>query len=131
VLARTDLLSLNERELGILTGLSDVTNVREAARSLIGRLASGGYVVARVGAQGCWLVSETLAPSHFPGRPVQAVDTTGAGDTHVAALLARLAAGDEIQTAAMFANVAAALSVERVGPATCPTIKEVFLAMQS
>ncbi|HEX7736836.1 MAG TPA: PfkB family carbohydrate kinase [Ktedonobacteraceae bacterium] len=128
VLARTNILSLNARELGLLTGLADLAT---ATRSLAAYLAPGGFVVARMGEQGCWLASTTLEPLHLPTRPAHVVDTTGAGDAHVAALLARLAMGDEIQTATYVANIAASLAIEHLGPATCPTAQELQAALQS
>ena len=48
---------------------------------------------------------------------------------HVAALLARLAAGDDFSTAARIANVAASLAIERPGPATSPTAQELQAAL--
>ena len=121
VLGRTDIVSLSARELSFLT---DTTNLPDAARSLVPRLAPGGWVVARAGALGCWVASDTQPPQYLPARPARAVDTTGAGDTHVATLLTRLAAGDDMPTAARVANVAASISVERSGPATGPTARE-------
>lgn len=129
VLARTDLLSLNAREAAHLTGADALL---EAAAGLAERIAPGGWVVARAGADGCWLAARDHAPAHFPARPVQAVvDTTGAGDAHMAALLARLAAGDDMPSAARAANVAASLSIERAGPATGPTAAELMSALES
>jgi sugar/nucleoside kinase (ribokinase family) len=121
VLARTDILSLNAREIHLLTGKETIS---EAAHSLVPRLADGGYVVARVGEEGCWLASASQVPLHISARPTQVLDTTGAGDAHVAALLARLAVGDDIRTATSAANVAASLAIERRGPATGPTAQE-------
>lgn len=126
VLAHTDIVSLSAREIRILT---DLTDLPEAAKHLVPRLAPGGWVVTRAGAQGCWVASDTHAPSHLPARPTRAVDTTGAGDAHIAALLARLAAGDDMLTAAHAANVAASIAVEKIGPATGPTSQELAYAM--
>jgi sugar/nucleoside kinase (ribokinase family) len=128
ILARTNILSLNTREIHLLTGASTIP---EATKLLARRLAPGGFVVARVGEQGCWIASEAQAPLHIPGRPAQVADTTGAGDAHVAALLARLAAGDDLRTAAYAANVAASLASERLGPATGPTVEELQAALMS
>ncbi|HKF36594.1 MAG TPA: PfkB family carbohydrate kinase, partial [Ktedonobacteraceae bacterium] len=63
VLGRTDLVSLSARELRLLTGATDLL---DAASSLVPRLAPGGWVVARVGAQGCWVASESQPPWHVP-----------------------------------------------------------------
>ncbi len=126
VLSRTDLVSLNAREVGLLTG---ATNLPGAASRLVPRLASGGWVVARAGAQGCWIASESQPPWHVPARPARALDTTGAGDAHVATLLARLATGDDMRAAARVANIAASIAVERNGPATGPTTRELEEAL--
>jgi sugar/nucleoside kinase (ribokinase family) len=127
VLARTDLLSLNARELQLLTGLSDV---KTAACRAAEEMAPGALVVARVGAAGCWLARAGEVARQIVGRPARAVvDTTGAGDAHVAALLACLAAGDPVALAAYKANVAASLSVERRGPASGPTRSELEEAL--
>jgi len=126
VLSRTDLVSLNAREVGLLTG---ATNLPGAASRLVPRLAPGGWVVARAGAQGCWVASESQPPWHVPARPARALDTTGAGDAHVATLLARLATGDDMRAAARVANIAASIAVERNGPATGPTARELEEAL--
>lgn len=126
VLGRTNLVSMNARELRLLTGS---TNLPGAASHLVSRLAPGGWVVARAGAQGCWIASESQPPRHVPARPARALDTTGAGDAHVATLLARLAAGDDMRTAARVANIAASIAVERSGPATSPTARELQEAL--
>ena len=118
VLARTNIVSVNERELFLLT---NATTIPEATKQLLKRLPPFSYVVVRVGVQGCWLAGENLEPCLLPGRATQAIDTTGAGDAHVAALLARLAAGDDIRRAVYVANVAASLATEYPGPATGPT----------
>ncbi len=119
VLSRTDLVSLNAREVGLLTG---ATNLPGAASRLV-------RVVARAGAQGCWVASESQPPWHVPARPARALDTTGAGDAHVATLLARLATGDDMRAAARVANIAASIAVERNGPATGPTARELEEAL--
>jgi 2-dehydro-3-deoxygluconokinase len=46
---------------------------------------------------------------------VKAIDATGAGDCFAGNLLARLALGDDLTTAARYANAAAALSVQGFG----------------
>ena len=120
-LARCDILSLNAREIELLTQCTDVP---EAASLLVPRIAPDGFVIARDGANGCWLASTHLTPTHIPSRITQAIDTTGAGDAHVAALLAYLAQGNDIHTATRIANVAASLSVEKMGSATGPTSEE-------
>jgi sugar/nucleoside kinase (ribokinase family) len=59
-----------------------------------------------------------------PGVPVTVVDTTGAGDAHLGAFIAALAAGRDAEAAARRANVVAALTIARRGPASSPTAEE-------
>jgi sugar/nucleoside kinase (ribokinase family) len=69
-------------------------------------------VVLTRGALGCYLRQageEVLW--HLPPHPVQAVDTTGAGDCFHGAYAAALAEGNTALESAVFANAAAALSV--------------------
>jgi sugar/nucleoside kinase (ribokinase family) len=128
VLGRTDLLSLSAGEAAILSGIQDPPG---AAARLVGRLAAGALVVVRTGAGGCWLAAAAAAPLHLRGRPAQVIDTTGAGDTHTAAFLARLSFGDDPPRAAILANVAASITVERAGPGTGPTAAELQAALEA
>ncbi|KAB7707547.1 ribokinase [Bacillus aerolatus] len=66
--------------------------------------------------------NEVLVPSY----PVEAVDTTGAGDTFNAALAVALAEGKTIEESLRFANRAASLSVTKFGAqGGMPSRKEV------
>jgi sugar/nucleoside kinase (ribokinase family) len=56
-------------------------------------------------------------PLRIPLFPAQPLDTTGAGDAFNGALAARLASGDELSQAALFASAYASLCVERSGAA--------------
>jgi len=81
--------------------------------------------VVKRGAQGL-LVSDGTARLELAGHRVDAVDATGAGDALCGALLARLAAGDDLPTAATYANAAAALSTTGYGAvAPLPTPAQV------
>lgn len=126
ILARTDILSLNAREARLLAGEQSLERL---VLEIAPRLASEGRVVAREGSAGCWIGGVDHAVQHIAPRPTRPVDTTGAGDAHIAALLARLAAGDDFSTAARIANVAASLAIERPGPATSPTAQELQAAL--
>jgi ribokinase len=73
-----------------------------------------------MGDQGCVVVTDG-ATEHVPAVPVDAVDSTGAGDAFVGALAYLLAAGKPLATSAMLANDVAALSVLGKGPqSSCP-----------
>jgi sugar/nucleoside kinase (ribokinase family) len=125
VLGRTNLLSVSAGEAAAMTGLRDPA---AAAARLVSRVAAGALVVVRAGSRGCWLAAGA-EPLHVPGRPARVVDTTGAGDAHVAAFLVRLSLGDDPAAAAWAANVAASLAVERAGAAAGPTAEELQAAL--
>lgn len=123
-LAATTVLSLNERELGLLGEEPGGT-----LTTLWPRLADGAVVVARVGADGAWLHRRDADPELIGSIPVDVVDTTGAGDAHAGALLAGLAEGLTLPAAIRRANAAAALAVTRLGSATGPTREELAAAL--
>jgi Sugar kinases, ribokinase family len=63
---------------------------------------------------------------HSPAFPVQAVDTTAAGDVFNAALAVALNEAMPLEQALRFANAAGALSVTRLGAqASVPSRKDV------
>lgn len=136
VLRRADICTVNEREATLLWGLArDCTDplreVNAASMDIRRGLGPDAIVLIRVGAQGC-VVVDPSAPSAIlvPSSPVQAVDSTGAGDAHAGVLMARLVSGWTMLDAVRAANVAAAITVTRPGPATSPTAVELegFLA---
>lgn len=57
-------------------------------------------------------------PKDIPARARQVYDVTGAGDTFAATFAAFLLSGEEAETAARLANVAAGIKVRKVGTAT-------------
>jgi ribokinase len=100
------LLTPNEAEARALAGSDD-------ARALAER--TGAPVVVTLGARGAVIVAPGEEPEPVAPLRVDAVDTTGAGDTFSGALTAELAAGAELASAARFASAAAALSTRRAG----------------
>lgn len=73
-----------------------------------------GIVVATAGGEGAWILSAGRMV-HVPGHAVDAVDTTGAGDTFDGAFLhAYGRSGDELWSA-RYANAAAAISTTGTG----------------
>jgi sugar/nucleoside kinase (ribokinase family) len=117
---RVDWWSCNEREAELITARTDPA---EAARELLAGLRRGSVVI-RTGMSGCLVARPGAEVLKLPGVPVTVVDTTGAGDAYFGAFIAGLAAGLDVQTAARRANVVAALTVTRRGPATSPTAEE-------
>ncbi|MFH5822529.1 PfkB family carbohydrate kinase [Georgenia sp. AZ-5] len=131
VLARCDVLTINAHEAATLAANGDAgarpdTEAGPAdLTALRARVPPGCAVLVRVGAAGCW-VSEAAGAAAVlvPSTPVRPVDSTGAGDTHTGVLAAGLLAGRPLVETVRRANVAAALSVLRPGPATAPTAAE-------
>lgn len=117
-------ISANRVEAAFLTG-SDDPAIAAAALSL-GR--AGGAVV-RDGANGCFVATPGSPARWVPGHPVTAIDTNGAGDTHVGAFIAAIARGEAPDHAARLANVAAALSTTKEGPSTAPMLNDVLSAL--
>ena len=62
---------------------------------------------------------------HYPTRPAQQVDPTGAGDVFATAFLIRLAETGDAGQAARFANIVASFSVEGWGMTAIPTRQQV------
>ncbi|MFK4791131.1 PfkB family carbohydrate kinase [Microbacterium sp. ZW T5_56] len=123
VLARTDVLTANAAEARELTEAGDDVPLAEVATRLRKLLRPDAVVLVRDGGSGCWIADSTGTRA-VAGFPQHAVDTTGAGDTHLGVLCAALLRGDSIDASARRANAAAAISVTRRGPATSPDAQE-------
>jgi ribokinase len=91
----------------------DVLVVNETEWSALGR-PSTGRVVVTLGAAGCRVLEDGRS-REVPAVPVDAVDTTGAGDCFAAALCFGIASGWPLEEAAAFAVRAAGLSVTSHG----------------
>jgi ribokinase len=113
-LARLAYLAVNETEAEFLTGLpveseKDVEKVADALRAKGPRT-----IVLTLGTRGAYVAGEGVR-ALVPGFPVEAVDTTAAGDVHCGALAVALVEGRSLLDAVRFANAAAALSVTKLG----------------
>ncbi len=119
------ILVLNQGEVEQLGGARDVEG---SAMALAGR--SRGPVVVTLGPEGALLVDGGRAEM-VPGHHVDAVDSTGAGDTVCGVLAADLAGGGTLEEALRTAMAAAACSVlvagAREGMPTRPVVRA-FLA---
>lgn len=124
-LSSVDLVVANRLEAAELTGETDPVRSAE-------ELSAGGtWAIVTLGEEGSVVAHDGSALGIAPARPVQAVDTTAAGDTFVGALVARLAAGEqrgeaEMVEAVRWATVAASVAVTRHGAtSSMPTFAEV------
>ncbi|MFF6995163.1 ribokinase [Streptomyces sp. NPDC008313] len=123
VLAACDPLIVNEHEARVVTGGALGESPGEWAAAL---LALGPRsVVITLGAEGA-LVADGSGTARVPSVPVDAVDTTGAGDAFTAALAWRLGRGESLPAAAGYAaRVGAAAVTGQGAQGSFPTAAEV------
>jgi len=124
LLGAVDVLVVNDGELAAITGIA---NDRDAAL----RALAVPVVVVTLGGDGCLARERGGAALRLPGFAVDAVDTTGAGDTFCGALVAALGRATPLRRALVEAGAAAALACTRPGAqASIPQRAEVlaFLA---
>lgn len=114
LLPLVDLLVVNALEAqALVTTLGGGVAAPEALAQAL-RAQGPSAVLVSLGADGlCWVDGD--GTRRVPARPVKAVDTVGAGDTLVGALVTALAEGQPIDQALAFAQAAAALAVSRAG----------------
>jgi sugar/nucleoside kinase (ribokinase family) len=110
-----DILKADADEAAIITGQRDP---EMAARILCGRGAD--HVLVTLGEQGsvlCHRGALVRQPAYRPaGGDFTIMDTTGCGDTFLAAYLSRIILGEAMPAAGRFAAVAAALKQTHFGP---------------
>lgn len=123
VLGRTTWLSCNTTEAAEITGPGDVEAL--AARLLADHCPQAAGVVIRSAAKGCHVRLADGTAQTIAGFKVDAIDTNGAGDTHIGAFVSALARGVPPFEAAGYANAAAAISVTRHGGSSAPTDAEI------
>ncbi|WP_219952198.1 ribokinase [Dickeya zeae] len=114
LLSLVDMITPNETEAQILTGVSVETegDAQRAAQVLHDKGIS--TVLITLGSRGVWL-SEQGQGQRIPGFRVKAVDTIAAGDTFNGALVTALLESRPMEAAVKFAHAAAAIAVTRHG----------------
>jgi len=125
LLGMVDIIKPNEIEAEAITGIK-VVDPESAAQAADALLAKGvKAVIITLGEKGLMLATKDLKET-IPSHTVNAVDSTAAGDAFTGALAHRLAQGDSLRDAAIYANVVAAISVTRLGAQpSMPTNEEV------
>ena len=119
-------LVLNESEAEYLSGrpVESKEDAVQAARDFI----DGGVreVIVTLGSQGSLYMDNAGSRIFTPAFPVQAVDTTSAGDTFIGCYVACICSGKPVETALRYASAAAAIAVTRHGAqASIPSLEEV------
>lgn len=116
----------NETELALLTGMQ--ANTREQAVLAAHTLLQKGVenVILTLGSKGSLLVN-AAGETFFEALPVNAVDTTAAGDCFLAAFAVALSAGNDVSHAIRYAGKASAIAVTRKGAqASIPSPEELL-----
>lgn len=114
ILSNTEILVPNRDEAEKLTGakITSLQKAKEAGALLLGKGVKA--VVSTLGEEGAILATREKI-RHFYGIPVKPLDTTGAGDSFIAALVTALIQGKDREEAVRYANYAASLSVTKLG----------------
>lgn len=121
----------NRTELSSFSGVevSDVESAVRAAGVLFGK--GVGKMIVTMGSRGS-LIVEKDGHEFIPALKVDAVDTTGAGDTYCGALCVALAEGKPLPEAARFATASSAISVTKMGAQTAiPSRAEIDAFLKS
>ncbi|MGA2111629.1 MAG: ribokinase [Anaerolineales bacterium] len=125
ILRKVHLLTPNQNEAKVLTGIR--ADTLEGAKSAGEALLSKGVqtVIITLSAQGALIVQPGGA-QHMEGVPIEALDTTGAGDAFMAGLGVALGEGKPLEEATRYGNLIGALSTKKPGAmASLPTRAEV------
>ena len=127
LLSHVKILTPNESEALALLGRPAQRVSLDQAQSLAEALLALGpkAVILKLGDRGCFYWDGTTA-IHQPAFPVEANDSTAAGDTFNGALAVALARDLNIKEALRFASAAAAIAVTKLGAqASIPSLTEI------
>jgi ribokinase len=114
-LDKVEIVIVNEPEASALTGL-EVTDIESAGAAAVKLQELGaGTAIVTLGETGSVIATREDGVTHVPAFPVEAVDTTAAGDTYCGCLVVALAEGKNLAQAVRFAGAAAALCVQKLG----------------
>jgi ribokinase len=125
LLQSVSILTPNETEAELLTGIAVTDSASAAAAAAKLRARGVQTVIITLGARGAYVATES-DERLVPGFNVKAMDTTAAGDVFNGALAVAIAEGKPLELAVRFANAAAAISVTRLGAQpSAPTRREI------
>ncbi len=131
LLAKISILTPNEIEAGMLTGIPVTDEFSAKAAAQVLRSRGVAAVIITLGDRGA-LFSSRDHTAMVPAFKVKAVDATAAGDVFNGALAVRLSEDQSIEDAVRFASAAAAISVTRLGAQpSAPARSEIERFLQS
>lgn len=114
LLSKVSIITPNEKEAEMLTGIK-ISNVEDAKHAAVNLALKGiETVIITLGEEGA-LLYENNQFSLIATNTVKAVDTTAAGDVFNGALAVALSEQMNMEDAVRFANIAASISVTRLG----------------
>ncbi len=135
VMDQVDVLKISEEELLFLTGENDI----EKGSKILYDQYNIALIIVTLGPDGCG-IRRASEFAILPGVKVQAVDTTGAGDSHLGAMLYQIIEDgrdleqiefDKLQEYVKFANTMAAYVTTQYGSAAImPTYEQVQQMLQ-
>ncbi|MGB9641375.1 MAG: ribokinase [Anaerolineales bacterium] len=126
LLSKVDYIIPNQSELAALTGEQDI---KAGIYHLRSRYA--GNLMITLGEQGV-IFTDNNKIFHLSSYPVQAVDTTAAGDAFVGAFAVGISEGKTLPDAIRMGNAAGALAVQKAGAQpSLPTRAELEKFMQA
>lgn len=114
-LTLADILKLNDEELPILAELLRITGSEEGIIQSLIRKYDFKMVALTRGAKGSLILTSTKERSKLASKPVQIVDTVGAGDAFTAGLVLGLVTGATLEETHEFASNAAAFVCTQAG----------------
>lgn len=116
-----NLITANRAEAFALAEMFDDSSselpIRALAESIYARY-SPDFLVVTLGAEGMYVCRKAKPLKHIPTDARDVFDPAGAGDAVTSALALALAAGEDIERAAAFANTAAGVVVGKMGSMT-------------
>lgn len=114
MLGLTDLLAINTDEASALVGMdSEPGNPEFIVENVILKMKKinpDAWLSVTAGKKGSW-TWDGIRLSHMPIIPVDVISTAGAGDAHIAGIIAGLSTGLTLQLSQMLGNLCGAFSV--------------------
>lgn len=110
---RADYVCVDEPEARLATGMQG-DPLPDVVRQLSNTMHCQSMMVTN-GRQGCWSCFRHGHPNHVPAFASNGIDTMGAGDAFLAVTAPLIAAGLDLEAAAMVGNVAGAIKVGIIG----------------
>ncbi|MDR2920038.1 MAG: ribokinase [Tannerella sp.] len=124
------MITPNETEAEILTGIKIAGHSSVIQATDILKKKGVENVIITLGEKGAYVASDKYT-GLIVVEKVQAIDTTGAGDTFNGALAVSLLDGNDLLKAVSFANKAASISVTRLGAQSAIPYKDELISYEN